>query len=287
MRVAIITGGETGEREVSIRSARNVAENINFAEIHTFTFPEDSEAFTSRAKEFDLAIPVIHGLGGEDGTLQARLKILGVPFIFSDVYPHSVAINKRQTKEAVAKLGIQSPEEISEPPFFVKPVTGGSSVASKLCNSIEEYEELKQKNPGIEFVTEKPIKGREFTVGILEYQGRTSALPVIEIIPRGEFFDFENKYDPTKLAQEICPAEIDPALAAALQAQALAAHQHLRCRHISRSDFIVDSEGNIYFLEINTIPGLTATSLIPKMLKESGVTLKEILKEWCLVNPVK
>ncbi len=281
MKIAIITGGETGERDVSIRSAKNVSETIGFAEVETFVFPEERERFISHSNEFDLAIPIIHGKGGEDGSLQGLFKHLCIPFIFSEITTHSIAIDKGFTKEIVSTLGIVSPENTTTFPCFAKPLHGGSSVSSMLCNSKEEFQKLMSDNAGTIFITEKPIKGREFTVGIIEHNNETNALPVVEIIPTGLFFDFENKYDPKKLAQEICPAVIDDVLMLELQRQALLIHRHLNVRHISRSDFIVTQEGTIYFLEINTIPGMTVTSIIPKMLEVAGLSFENLVKEWC------
>ncbi len=282
MKIAIITGGTSGERDISIKSAENISGIIDFAETEVFVFPEQQQDFVARSASFDVAIPIIHGEGGEDGTLQIFLRTLGIPFIFSDPEAHAKAINKRETKLLVREIGIHSAREHKGFPAFVKPNTGGSSVASKLCHSEQDFNELKKQNPDTDFLIEEPIKGREFTVGILEHKGSTSSLSVIEIIPKKEFFDFESKYDKKMLAQEICPAKIDQSLAAELQQQALAIHKHLNCRHISRSDFIVKPSGEIFFLEINTIPGLTATSLIPKMLQEAQISLKEIFQEWCL-----
>lgn len=282
MRIAIITGGQTGEREVSIRSARNIQHLIDFAETELFTFPEDQDKFLKHAQTFNLAIPVIHGAGGEDGTLQALLKTQQIPFLFSDITTHAIAIDKKYTKEIISALGILSPKEILGIfPTFVKPRCGGSSVASKLCTTQKEIDELLVENPHLKFLIEEPIKGREFTVGILEYNGNLLNLPVIEIIPKNTFFDFESKYNPAKLATEVCPAEIPDSLVQELQRQALLIHTHLEVRHMSRSDFIVTNENKIYFLEINTIPGMTNTSLIPKMVAEANLSLKDIFKSWC------
>lgn len=281
MKIAIITGGETGEREISIKSALNVQNLIDFADTTLFTFPEDTELFIQSSIDFDLVIPIIHGIGGEDGSLQGLLKNLNLPFLFSDTSTHAIAIDKTFTKEIVSTLEILSPKEIQTFPLFVKPRLGGSSVASKLCTSQDELDELIQTNPNIEFITEEPLKGREFTVGIIDTGADTIALPVVEIIPKGEFFDFENKYNPEKLADEVCPAQIDDVLTKELQKQALLVHTHLKAKHLSRSDFIVTSDNTIYFLEINTIPGMTDTSLVPKMVETAGLSLSGLFKIWC------
>lgn len=287
MKIALITGGETGEREVSIRSAVNIKNSIHFAEVAIFTFPEDTQKFVSSFGEFDLVIPVIHGMGGEDGSLQSLLKRLQIPFLFSDVSTNAIAIDKQLTKDVAKSIGIVSPQIVSEFPLFAKPRNGGSSIATKLCSTQQEFDLLQAQLPGFEFIAEEPIKGREFTVGVISYQGKVTALPVIEIVPRGDFFDYESKYDAAKLATEICPAQIDSALAEELKRQALAIHSQINVRHLSRSDFIVTSDNKIYFLEINTIPGMTDTSLIPKMLATADLSLSDLLEEWCSVTKIR
>lgn len=281
MNIAIITGGETGEREVSIRSAENIAAVIDFGKVKTFVFPEERSDFITEASQFDVVIPVIHGKGGEDGSVQGLCENLDLPYIFSGITAHAIAIDKQFTKEIVATLGITTSQTTDTFPCFVKPRNGGSSVASKYCQSEEEYTELKQQYKNIEFIKEFPIKGREFTVGVIGHDTEVKVLPVIEIVPKGEFFDFENKYNPDKLAQEICPANINNELKTELQRQALLVHQHLQVKHISRTDFMITSEGDIFFLEINTIPGMTGTSLIPKMLAEDRISLGQLIKSWC------
>jgi D-alanine-D-alanine ligase len=281
MKIAIITGGNSAERDVSIASAKNIAELVDFATVETFIFPEDENKFTKTYKIFDLAIPVIHGKGGEDGSIQGLFESLGIPYLFSGVEAHAIGIDKKRTKQVVNKLGYMAPRDVNKNdfPFFAKPRFGGSSVNSGLCNSEQDYLKLNQNE---ELILEEPIRGREFTVGVIEHKGEALALPVIEIVTASDtFFDYEQKYNSEKLAQEICPAQIPQVLSDKLKSIALAVHMQLGVKHISRSDFIVREDGEIYFLEINTIPGMTNTSLIPKMLKTANLDFKELLKEWC------
>lgn len=280
MKIGIITGGTTGEREVSIRSAKNIKSAIDFSEVETFIFPEEIENFLKVRESFKVVIPVIHGVGAEDGSVQGFLEILGIPYIFSSIQAHSIGIDKRKTKEIVSKLGILVAKEINSFPLFAKPNFGGSSVASQLCHNKEELEKLMLENPGVEFILEEPIKGREVTVGIIEKGGKKIVLPVIEVIPKGGFFDFDSKYNPDMLAEEVCPAKVDTFIYKELQRQALVAYEAIGASHISRVDFFLTADNKIYFLEINTIPGMTDTSLVPKMLREEGIELGELLKEW-------
>lgn len=280
MKIAIITGGETEERNISIKSAENIKKLIDFTENETFVFPEEKERFLDSYKDFDIVFPIIHGVGGEDGSLQKWLDELNVRYIFSGPEPHAIGINKKLSKKLAESIGVKVATETKNLPLFAKPNTGGSSVASGVCNSKEDLERLLEENPNTEFILEELISGREFTVGIIDHAKKTFPLPVIEIIPKGEFFDFENKYDPKNLASEICPADIDTELANQLRDTALKIHKEIGARHISRSDFIVTSQNEIYFLEINTIPGMTETSLVPKMLNQINISLRGLLKEW-------
>jgi D-alanine-D-alanine ligase len=285
MKIALLTGGLSGERSVSIASAKNIAEVLDFAEVSTYTLPEDLEMFLSEYKQFDLAVPIIHGKGGEDGSVQGLLQELGIPYLFSDIEAHAIAIDKRRTKQIAALVGIKVSPEIQGSalhfPLFAKPRYGGSSVSSGICNNSGDLNNLRQQT-NEEFILEVPVKGREFTAGVIEYNEETIALPVIEIItPEETFFDFEHKYNPDNLAREICPANIPTELSLQLQNMALKIHKELGVRHISRSDFIVGQDNEPVFLEINTIPGMTNTSLIPKMLTAAGVEIKTLFKGWC------
>lgn len=286
MNIAIITGGESGEREVSINSAKNIASLIGFAETKTFVFPEDTTNFIDQRSNFDLALPIVHGAGGEDGVLQEFLHELQMPFIFSGADAHRIGIDKHLTKVIAQELNVTVPQQFFENnllfPLFAKPRAGGSSLASQTCETREELNQLLDSNAGTEFIFEQPILGREFTVGVIERSGQALALPVIEIISKSGFFDYKSKYDPENLAEEVCPANIDVVLAEELMATALKIHQKCGIRHMSRSDFILGPDGKVYFLEINTIPGLTKTSLVPKMLFAANIKLEDLLQEWVM-----
>lgn len=284
MNIAIITGGETGEREVSIASAKNVASAIKFATHETFVFPEDQSRFIESAPKFDLGIPMIHGKGAEDGAVQQLCERLGLPFLFSPIKAHKIGIDKVLTNEFVARAGIHVAKRFSRSsavfPVFVKPRFGGSSVHTARIESTEALEKFLE-NVSEEMMIEEAVSGREFTVGVVEQNpGDPEALPVVEIVSKNKFFDYESKYDADHLASEICPARIDRALTKQLQDAAVAVHALIGVSHISRSDFIVTDAGEIYFLEINTIPGMTNTSLVPKMLRAAGIDFAQLLERW-------
>ena len=285
MKIAIFTGGISGERPVSISSAKNVQTLLDFAESEVFTLPEDIDKYLAVYKDFDIVIPVIHGKGGEDGSIQGFLETLGIPYIFSGIEAHAIGRDKKRSKQIAELLGYTVSKEIDNKnpsfPLFAKPRFGGSSVSSGLCKSQVDFDVLTKGNTE-EFILEEVVRGREFTVGVIEKDGKSIPLPVIEIVtPENTFFDFEHKYNPENLAREICPAEIDAALSNKLQSAALAVHNEVGVKHMSRSDFIVTDSNQVFFLEINTIPGMTNTSLIPKMLRTAGLDLKQLFKEWC------
>jgi D-alanine-D-alanine ligase len=291
-RVALLTGGKSSEREIALKSANNVATQLSgrFG-VEVFDLPGALNNFVLRAKEFDVAIPVLHGVGGEDGGIQGFLETLGVPYVFSGVQAHAVAMDKDKTKTLVAAVGIRVPSSsivsrgdvvAYSHPVVVKPYDGGSSVATAIARSQIELDAaitnaLKCTSA---VLVETFIQGDEFTVAVADVLGAPQALPVIAIRPKSGFFDFESKYNAAALADEFCPAPIQNDLSLRLQSIALLAHRTLGCCQVSRTDIIVDREGNEWFLEINTIPGMTETSLLPKALHAAGMTFADTLTAW-------
>lgn len=291
-RIALLTGGESSEREIALRSAKNVAEVLkDVFEVVVFDLPAELTAFLERRADFAAVIPVLHGVGGEDGTIQGFLDTLKTPYIFSGVQAHAVAMDKEKTKILVSANGVNTPKSISvrlgdsvlfDHPVVVKPFDGGSSVATAVARSQSELDAAIAK--GLQFssavLVEDFIQGDEYTVAVVDIDGETKALPVIAIRPKEGFFDFESKYNAATLADEICPAPISEELALSLQAMALTAHRTLGCRHVSRTDIMVDAGGTAWFLETNTIPGMTGTSLLPKALKAGGYDFADTLRGW-------
>ena len=289
-KVAVLTGGDSSEREVALASSKNVINSLKDKhEIDVFDFPKDIDKFLESYKKYQTAIPVFHGPGGEDGVIQGFLKTLGLPFIFSDVEAHAVGMDKALSKYLAKQIGLLTAKDqilnkLSKIEFkksvVIKPLAGGSSIGISIAHnqfdldkSLEEAFKYSDK-----VLIEDYIKGKELTVPIIDKGEESFALPVIEIRSKNTFFDYESKYD-DKLAEEICPAPIDDKLAKELQKQALKMHQALGARHISRSDFIV-VDSKIYFLEINTIPGMTNNSLTPKSIRAGGEDFADLLDIW-------
>lgn len=290
--VALITGGASSEREISLRSAKNVLQILGKAmPIRIFDFPNDRESFLQERANLTVVIPLIHGRGGEDGSLQGFLETLGIPYLFSGIQAHALALDKAKTKDLLSLKGVSTPHSElairgSMPTYcresVVKPLDGGSSVATTVVRSSAELADaVEAASAHSTFVlVEDFINGDEFTVSVIETPNGLRALPVVSIQAKGSFFTFANKYDPAALATEACPAQIPKEWSDKLQQAALTAHAALGCRHLSRSDFIVDENGTPWFLEINTIPGMTETSLFPKALKADGKDLAGLFKAW-------
>lgn len=291
-KIAILTGGSSSEREVSLNSAENVRTVlVDACEAECFDLPSEMEGFMLEHGKFDVAIPMIHGRGGEDGALQGFLQTLGVPYVFSGVTAHAVGLDKMLTKTVVAAVGIRTPKAVVverpsladfERPVVVKPIDGGSSVGACIVKAAAGLqpavmEALKFSSKAL---IEDFIAGDEYTVAVADIDGQTIALPVIAIKTGGAMFDYSSKYDPAALAEEICPAPISPELAEELKTIALSAHRAIGCRHLSRTDIMVDEQGRSWFIEINTVPGMTKTSLVPKALAAAGIPFRDALMGW-------
>jgi len=289
LTIAILAGGTSSERDISLQSAKEVYKNLDLKKykISFFDFPKEKQKFLEQYQRFELVLPIFHGLGGEDGTIQGFLKTLGIRYAFSGIAAHALAMNKYHTKIICAAAGIPVPEGVvihkddalpnTTLPVMVKPLHGGSSVGITLAHTEKELRENVTKAffYESEVLLESHIQGDEYTVAILGNE-RPVALPVVAIHSSHEFFDREVKYADA-LAQEICPAPISEDLTNKLQAYAIQAHKTIGCRGISRSDFIVDAQGTMYFLELNTIPGLTAQSLFPKAAYVAGYSFATLL----------
>lgn len=291
--VAILTGGRSSEREVALSSAKVIEDLVGSRhDVTVFDFPSELGSFLNASAEIDVAIPVFHGKGGEDGAVQGLLSTLGIPFLFSGVSAHAIGLDKVQTKRIIANCGIATPgfsvikrhEPVSYThPCVIKPIDGGSSIGISIARSEADFTE------GIndafrysdDLLVEDYVAGDEYTVAVIEENGLPVALPVIQIRSKKSFFDYESKYSPD-LVEEICPAPIGQPLSDELQKLALSVHGIIGARHISRSDFIVDSHGKIWFLEINTIPGQTLQSLVPKAIRASGRDFAVLLDKWIL-----
>lgn len=288
--VAILTGGTSAEREIALASAGNVAKFIAGAhDAVTFDFPSEIDSFLSRRDEFAVAIPVFHGKGGEDGTVQGFLETLGMPYLFSGVAVHAVGMDKDLAKRVVASTGVMtapwrtyaSRDEVADVSFpcVVKPADGGSTQGVAVVRDANELDRALDAAFAYSrrVIVEAFVAGDEFTVAVAEDGGEPVALPVIQIKAAGGLYDYASKYGPQP-AEKLCPAPIADDLARRLQDAALTAHKTIGARHLSRTDLIVDQSGDVWFLEINTIPGLSV--LFPRAVAASGRDFGQLLAQW-------
>jgi|UniRef100_A0A7V6A2H5 D-alanine-D-alanine ligase len=296
LRLALIAGGNSAERDVSLKSGEQVyaALDKNRYDISRYDPKYDLERLAHDAANLDVALVIMHGRGGEDGTLQGMLDLLGIPYQGSGVLGSALGMNKELSKMLYQQAGLKvsralflnrgealNPREIAAElglPVVIKPVHEGSSIGMSKASTPEELE----KGMGTAFLydhrvlVEEFLEGVEVTGGVLG-NAELTALPLVEIVPAEQyaFFDYEAKYKPGA-STEICPARLDEATTRKAQAAALTAHRALHCRGYSRTDMIV-RDGEIYVLETNTIPGMTATSLFPQAAKAYGLEFPQLL----------
>ncbi len=296
LTVALLSGGISSEREVSRHSGDQVYDALDKEKynIRRYDPQTDLARLVREAAEIDFALIILHGPYGEDGTIQGLLDLLGIPYQGSGVLGSALAMNKAVTKELYEKADLPVPPYIvyksgDDPdpkgwiqriglPLVVKPVAGGSSVGMSIVRSAGTLQTAVDKALAQDrtIMLESYIAGTELTVGVIGNRN-LQALPVIEIVPDAahEFFDYEAKYTPG-VTREICPARIDDDLTSQAQMFALTAHRTLHCQGYSRTDMIL-RDRNIYVLETNTIPGMTATSLLPQAAGAAGISFSRLM----------
>ena len=296
LTVALLAGGISSEREVSLHSGDQVYEALDKSkyEVKRYDPKTDLALLVKDASKIDIALIILHGPYGEDGTVQGLLELLNIPYQGSGVLGSALAMNKEVTKQLYEKSDLPVPPYIiydrSEHvdadacvkqiglPLVVKPVEGGSSVGMSIVNSTAELQNALDKAIAYDnsILVESYVDGTELTVGVLGNK-ELQAFPVIEIIPdkNHAFFDYEAKYT-AGITQEICPARLDEEATLEAQSYAKIAHQALFCRGYSRTDMILQDK-KIYVLETNTIPGMTATSLLPQAAQAAGIDFTRLL----------
>lgn len=297
LRIALLAGGTSGERQVSLNGAAQVEKALSPDKylVRRFDTATDLPALVAAKDEIDFAFIVLHGLQGEDGTMQGLLDLLGIPHQGSGVLGSAIAMDKHLAKELyrlnglpVADWELLTPESACDGagiiarlglPLVVKPVREGSSLGMTIAHTSEELLAGIEKAMahGRQVMVEKYIRGRELTAGVLG-NDKLEALPLIEIVPGKEFtfFDYTAKYQPGA-TNEICPAPVTEEVRVKAQDFAVRAHKALRLRGYSRTDMMLDENENIFLLETNTIPGMTATSLLPQAAAKHGLDFSQFL----------
>ena len=312
-RIALVTGGLSGEAQISYKSAVTVGNNVDRDKFDVYRIDinatgwwyepvngekskvsrDDFSIADNGAKiNFDAILLCIHGTPGEDGKLQGYFDMLQLPYTSCDAATSALTFNKRYTVAVAAFGGIHvakslhlfnhtpvSPEEIVKQlhfPVFVKPNNGGSSIGMSKVNAPGELPAALAKafKEDDQVLVEEFISGREFTIGVFKHKGETMVLPITEIMTHNEFFDFEAKYQGK--SEEATPAAIDDTMKQQLESAAKRVYEVLNCRGVVRIDFIYNlATGQPFMLEVNTVPGQSEASVIPQQVKAMGWTLKD------------
>lgn len=308
-KIAFVTGGYSGEAEISYQSAKTIEKNIDPEKFDHFKIDITTKGWFHKLPNgdkievdkndfsllidnqkitFHAALIGIHGTPGEDGKLQGYFDMLHIPYTSCDCAISALTFNKRYTVAVASFAGInvansvllfknnyKSPDEQIKSlrfPVFVKPNNGGSSIGmSKVNAPSEELGAAIEKafKEDEQVLVEEFIKGREFTIGVFQTKGKIVALPITEVITKKDFFDYEAKY--LGASEEITPAQIDDTITQQIKEEAVKIYQIFNCKGIVRIDFIYNEETSVPFmLEINTVPGQTEASLVPQQVKVMG-----------------
>lgn len=315
--IAFVTGGYSGEAQISYMSAITIEKNLDKEKFNVYKIDirpdgwmyesDKGEKIAVDKNDFTLTIGGekikfqavfigIHGTPGEDGKLQGYFDLMNIPYTSCDAATSALTFNKRYTVAVAAFAGINvakslhlfkhtniEPSAVSsllQLPVFVKPNNGGSSIGMSKVNNKEDMAAALEKafKEDDQILVEEFISGREFTIGVYKTKGEIKTLPFTEVISKKEFFDFEAKYQ--GLSEEITPAVVDESIAEKVRYTAKKVYEVFNCRGVVRIDFIYnEAKGEPYMLEINTVPGQTAESLVPQQVRADGMNLREFYTE--------
>jgi D-alanine-D-alanine ligase len=312
-RVALVTGGYSGEAEISYKSAITVGNNLDGDKFDVYKIDINPSGWIYEAKDgqrspvnkddfsiqaegehitFDAILMCIHGTPGEDGKLQGYFDMLNIPYTSCDAATSALTFNKRYTVAVAAFAGIHVAKSLHlfkhtpvaasslltqlQLPVFVKPNNGGSSIGMSKVSKGDELDAAIARafNEDDQVLVEEFISGREFTIGVFKSKGKITTLPITEVISKKEFFDYEAKY--LGMSEEVTPAQMDEPVASKVRMAAQKIYELLNCRGIVRIDFIYNEKaGEPFMLEVNTVPGQSEASIIPQQVKAMGWTLKD------------
>lgn len=292
-RVAVLMGGWSSEREVSLNSGKLVGDALRELghEVIAIDVTRDlTQLTTALTPKPDIVFNALHGVGGEDGSVQGLLEVLGVPYTHSGVDASAIAMNKVLSRRVFEQEGIAVPSwkvcikadiDAAHPmpmPYVIKPINEGSSRGVYIIRSDEDFKKFqKEWSFGETILIEKFIEGREIQVGIMGNR----AIGAIEIRPRESFYDYTAKYTEGR-AEHLMPAPLSASAYDRVMKLGLRAHQVLGCRSVSRSDFIYnEAQDEFYLLELNTQPGLSPLSLLPEIVAHEGITFQKLIS-WML-----
>jgi len=291
--VAVLMGGWSAEREISLRSGKACADALERSGYQVSRIDVDRDvAATLRARKPDVALNVLHGRPGEDGTLQGLLEVIGIPYSHSGVLASALAMKKDIAKSVLKSAGVPVPggmvaarkeaakRHLLPPPYVIKPVAEGSSVGVFIVREDHKHppQELTRADWafGDQILVEPYIPGKELTCAVMGDR----VLGVIEIVPTVKFYDYEAKYAPGG-SKHLLPAPIAADVYREVQRLSLAAHRALGCRGVTRSDFRFDDSlgvKGLFCLEVNTQPGMTETSLVPELAAHAATSFADLVR---------
>ena len=297
IRVALLAGGRSREREVSLAGAVGFEAAIDREKYSLTRYDPKSDLvrIAQDADSIDVAFILLHGVHGEDGTMQGFLELLGIPYQGAGVLGSGLAMDKNMAKILYREKGLPVARwymaveedkvdaahilESLSLPLVVKPIREGSSLGMSVAEDLEALQAgicLAYEHDS-QVMVEEFIKGREITVGVLGNE-ELMPLPLVEIVPGDEFefFDFRAKYE-KGASKEICPADVDVEIVRTAQSYAVESHKALRLRGYSRTDMMLAEDGKLYILETNTIPGMTPTSLLPQAARAAGLDFTALI----------
>ena len=312
--VALLAGGFTGEYEVSINSAKNIAASLDASEYTVYTIlinrhewvyetagerinvdkNDFSIVLNGEKIKFDFAFITVHGTPGEDGKLQGYLDMIGVPYNTCDATTSAITMNKAYTKAIVNGIhGLHTAKSVQlhqkdghdtatiastlQFPLFIKPNNGGSSVGMSKVYNVGGLQRAIEKafHEDTQILIEEFIKGREFSIGVARLNGKITVLPATEIISSKDFFDYEAKYTPG-VTNEVTPADLPEAKNDEIAGIVTQVYLRLNCRGMVRIDFILlEGTQQFYFIEVNTTPGQSANSLVPQQVRAAGMSVTD------------
>lgn len=318
INVALLAGGFSGEYEVSINSAKNIAANLSAEKYKVYTILINKDNWVYEADggpveinkndfslelsgehiKLDFAFITVHGTPGEDGKLQGYLDMIGIPYNTCDATTSAITMNKAYTKAIVNGIhGLHTARSMQlhnhdmhdtatiaanlKFPLFIKPNNGGSSVGMSKVHNVAGLQGAMDKafHEDPQILIEEFIKGREFSIGIARLKGKITVLPATEIITTKEFFDYEAKYTPG-VTEEITPADLPAEKLHEISEIVTQVYLRLNCRGMVRVDFILlEQTQDLYFIEINTTPGQSANSLIPQQVRAAGLNVGEFYSD--------
>jgi D-alanine-D-alanine ligase len=317
--IALITGGFTGEYVISLKTAATIKKNLNKEKYNVYMInitrnswhyedeqgqklEVDKNDFSLTIKgnkiKFDAAFISLHGSPGEDGKLQGYFDMLGLPYTTSDVLTSALTMNKAFTKavvEGIENLNLAKSFQLNSIddenielikteltlPLFVKTLTGGSSLGMSKVKTLDELLPALEKafKEDDKILVEEFIEGREFSIGIYRHKNGLTVLPATEVIPPGEFFDFEAKYTPGA-SEEITPGRMTEEEKKRVEEVVKKIYVKLNIRGVIRVDYFLQKEtGKFYFIEVNTVPGQTETSFIPQQVRAAGIVMQDFYDE--------